>query len=337
MNFSALLRRRFLSPFVGVGLLPLSAALHAAPATPDAEIDRQLSVTLSVEAQQTWKADPEGSRGSTSQSYQFVTVLRSDGRLEAVNYLDPDLNRRMRIKLAYMKREGMAGTQKAPVTLAEKQALASQLLTEKLACKGDILCTSKVNRKFAAILATADSGDGGAPEAPDDILEGEGRYLIFFPFDGCPSRIVSKYTARVEGIIARDRERKKLRPFVLQRDADSAGSALDQRALCSHYTATIDTREQKMYWDNLYIPAAIGVAVLKDGEVTQRSEQEFPVPSPVMDWVFKTLRYAPLSGSASATLPLPEPIDGDWGVPGKIDGSVKVNLKWAFTETGATK
>lgn len=326
MNTSAA-SRRLLLPLLGTVLM------LTAPAGRAAEIDRQLSVTISVDGQQTWKADPEGSRGSTTQSYQFVTVLRSSGRLEAVNYLDPDMDRRMRIKLAYMKREGMAGTQRAPVTQAEKQALATNLLTEKLKCKGDILCTNKVNQKYALILATEEAG--GESEAPDDILEGEGRYLIFFPFDGCPSRIVSKYTAHVEGIIARDRERKKLRPFVLQRDANSAGSALDQRALCSHYTATIDTKEQKMYWDNLYIPAAIGVAVLKDGEVTQRTEQEFPVPGAVMDWVFSTLRYAPFSGSASTTLPLPEPIDGDWGVPGKIDGSVKVNLKWAFTEAGA--
>ncbi|MDB5986493.1 MAG: hypothetical protein JWR16_1546 [Nevskia sp.] len=333
----------FLLPWLLVGLL--SGLLLAAPlAVRAAELDRQLELKIDIEGQQTWKNALQSSKGSTKQHYELVTRLRTDGKLQGANLLDPDFDRRMAIKQEFLKRKGLEQAKRngavmnVPHTEEEKRLASAQVQQDMYKCNGDPDCMSSVVERYSAIFAQAaeDSEKPGKPNIGAQLLDQPGRYLFFFGYDGCPNRIHAVQTTHIEGEQAFDKAKKNLVPFSLQRDADSSGNAADQKSLCRRYTIVVDTEDNKIFVENVYLPSPLGVSVSTLNGHSDRQERELPLVEELLDWLTQTLKTAKASGNASATLRLTRPFDGNASVGGLFDGAAKVTLSWSFLPVTTT-
>ena len=306
-----------------------------------ASVERQLEIRIAVDGQQTWRNGLQWSKAITTQRYELVTRLRSDGQLQGANLLDPDMNRRIAIKQEYLRRKGLeeakranGGTLPIPQTDEEKKQVSAQAQQEMFNCKGDPDCMSAVVRRYSAIFASAAAPDGVTAGAA--LLDQAGRYLFFFGYEGCPNHIHATQSTHIEGEKAFDRARTSLVPFTLQRDADSAGDAADRKSLCWRYTAVVDTRDQQLFLDNVYLPSPHGTSLRTVHDSPQRSEEDLPPLAEALDWTSQTLRQAAESGAVSKTLNMGQPLDGNSTVGGRFEGPAKVTLTWSFLPLAAS-
>jgi hypothetical protein len=309
------------------------------------DVERQLEISITVDGQQTWRNGVQWSKATTVQRYDLSTRLRSDGKLQGANMLDLDMNRRIAIKQEYLRRKGLEEARRAdggappiPRTDEEKRQVSAQAQQELYNCKGDPDCMSSVVRRYSAIFAAAaPDGTPAGAEAAAALLDQPGRYLFFFGYDGCPNRIHATYQAHVEGEEAFDRARKNLVPFTLQRDADVAGDLADNKSLCWRYTAVVDTQNQQLFLDNVYLPSPRGSSVRTVRNSPQRSEEDLPPLAEALSWSSQTLRQAAESGAASATLNMGQPLDGNSTVGGSFEGPAKLTLKWSFLPVASSE
>jgi hypothetical protein len=168
-----------------------------------------------------------------------------------------------------------------------------------------------------ALIAAPASGDAA-------------RWLYFFGYAGCPTRIHIRNETHIAGERAYDHARRSLVPWSLDRSADTGGSAEDRAGLCQHYTATIDTRSGDVYLENLYLPSAPGSSVRSIHRSTERRDEQLPVPSEVLAWTSAQLLRTRETLAASASLVPHAPLDGDYTVMGDFDGRLDVTLSWSF-------
>lgn len=322
----------------------LGAGLALAPAALAAELDRQLEIELSVEGQQDWHNGQQWSKGGTTQHYKVSTRLRSDGKLQGANLLDLDFDRRLAIKQEYLRRKGLEEAKRAgggqvqiPRTDAERAQASQQAQLDMYKCNGDPDCMSAVVQRYSAVFATAPSADGkpAGSEAGAALLDQPGRYLFFFGYDACPSRMEATLATHVEGQIAFDRAGKNLVPFSVARQGQSSGNAADRKFLCRRYTAVVDTQEHRFYLDNVYLPSAHGTTVRTVHGSAQQHEEDLAPMGEALEWASQTLRQADESGSASATLALQSPLDGNATVGGLFSGPGKVTMTWSFLPVSA--
>jgi hypothetical protein len=315
-----------LSPFA------FCSAAHSAP------LERRLELSLDIEGQQDWHNGLQWSKATTRQHYELATTLRSDGVLRGANLLDLDMDRRLAIKQEYLRRQGLEEAKRAnggsiplPKTDEDKKRLSDQVQLEMFNCKGDPDCMYAVVRRYSAVLATA-----GTPGAPADngagatLLDGPGRFLFFFGYDGCPNQMHSTQATHTEGARAYDRARKNLVPFTSERNGDSTGNAADRKSLCWRYTAVIDTQDNKLFLDNVYLPSAHGSTIFTERGSPQTQEEDLPPLSEAMSWASQSLRQADASGATTATVNLSQPLDGNATVLGTFEGTAKLRLKWSF-------
>lgn len=306
-------------------------ALTAAPASA-APIERQLQIHITVDGKQDWKNALQWSKATTRQTYDFSTSLRSDGKLEGANLLDPDMNRRLAIKTEYLRRQGLEGLKAAGFNIASpdlQRQVSSAMQKENLACEGDTICRSEVGGKYATLMAAALEPDNSA------IFAGEPRYLFFSAYPGCVNKVHAVIKTQTKGETGYGRNKDKIFPYSLDQSGDHQGNAVELKSLCTFFTVVVDTKEQKMFVENVYIPASRGTAVRTEFGKTQTSEVEHPIPPPLQGWVNETLRHAAMSGSAAASLPLNLPLDGNSTVLGLFTGDAQVKLKWTWTPLAA--
>lgn len=292
-----------------------------------APVDRQLEIKISVSGNQDWRNALEWSKGSTRQRYEFTTALRSDGRLEGANLLDPDTETRFAIKTEYLRREGVRKLQAAgidPKSPDLMKDLSAKVQMASFTCKGDPVCVANSRIKFAEMMAAAVEPDNSV------LFEGEPRYQFFFGYPGCTNtiRAANQYEAR--GETANGREKDKVSPFALSWSGDWAGSELHRQSLCTYFTVVLDTKEQKIYVENVHIPEARGKVTRTEFGRTQTEEGELLMPAPLQGWVNETLRHTRLSGESKTVLPLTLPLDGNSTVLGDFTGELSVQLEWAF-------
>lgn len=307
------------------------AGLGGAVAAP---VDRKLSITITVDGQQDWKNALQWSKATTQQRYEFSTTLRSDGRLEGANLLDPDTETRLAIKTEYLRREGVKKLQaagidpKSPTLMTDLSRKAQQANFD---CKGDSVCISNTGLKFAEMMAAAVEPDNSA------LFEGEPRYQFFFGYPGCTNtiRAVNQYEAKGETAYGRNKD--KIFPYTLSWSGDSNGSEVDRQSMCTYYTVVLDTKEQKLFVENVHIPESRGKVLRTEFGKTHTTEDELLMPAPLQGWVNETLRHAALSGEAEARLPLNLPLDGNSTVLGLFTGEAKTTLKWSWTPVGPAK
>ena len=292
-----------------------------------APVDRQLEIKISVSGTQDWRNALQWSKATTQQRYEFTTTLRSDGRLEGANLLDPDTAIRLAIKTEYLRREGSRKLRAAgidPQSPELMKDLSDRAQKASFNCKGDPVCISDTGLKFAEMMAAAVEPDNSV------LFEGEPRYQFFFGFPDCTNtiRAVNQYEA--QGETAYGRKKDKVFPYALSWSGDWAGSELDQQSLCTYFTVVLDTKDQKMYVENVHIPEAHGKLTRTEFEKTQTKESDLPMPAPLQGWVNETLRHSTLQGETRAVLPLNLPLDGNSTVMGDFTGELNVLLKWSF-------
>lgn len=293
-----------------------------------APVDRTLEIKLTVQGHQDWVNELQWSKATTRQSYEFSIPLRSNGRLEGANILEQDRDLRLAIKTEFLRRQGLERLKASgldPDSPQLQQDISKSMQQEIFDCKGDSVCMAETHGKYASILAAALEPDNSA------LFEGEPRYRFFFGYDGCPTTIRAAHDTQVEGETGYGRKKDKIYPFALSMKGESAGSAEDLSTLCLSYTSVFDTKESKLFVENVDVPNARGTITRTEfGETSNRDDQELPVPGVVLEWVNATLREAPPSGQAQAKLPLYLPLDGNSTVLGQFTGEVDARLQWAW-------
>lgn len=297
-----------------------------------APVDRKLHISISVDGQQDWKNVAQWSKATTTQSYDFSTTLRSDGKLHAANLLERDTELRLAIKSEYLRQQGtqklraMGIDPKSPTLVQELSARAQKASFD---CQGEPVCMSGTGSRFAELMAAAVEPDNS------HLFEGTPRYQFFFGEPGCSNtiRAVNKYEAN--GETGRGRKNDKLFPYRLSYDGDYAGSERERSSLCHFFTVVHDTAEHKIMVENTYIPQARGRITRTEYGKTNTAEGDLPLPPPLQDWVNETLRHAAPAGEASAVLPLNLPLDGKSTVLGSFTGEARTTLKWSWTDPAA--
>lgn len=324
-----------MNPFrLSIAFLLLATTLPAFAAP----IERELSLTLSVDGSQSWRNGKQWSKSTTQQRYEISTRLVSDGRLYVDNLLDADRERRMRIKsefytyrgLVELKRE-FAGRLPSYAEVSHRvSGESAEVLQARARCVDAADCPSVVAERFSAITALQHN----TPAELDDFIasydEPGGRYMVFSGSAGCANRMRLTQRSHFAGEQAYDRDKKKLQAFTLDWTADSQGNAVDQRNLCERYVAVIDTASGQLHLENAYMPLLRGKVVQVIAGVSRQSEADLPVPYEVMRWVNEHLAQAAESGRRNTTLRLTRPLDGNATVLGEFDGSAQVDLSWSF-------
>lgn len=306
---------------LAVSLLVATGAAQAA------DVDRYFSVLITVDGNQNWRNALQWSKATTTQRYEFGTGLRSDGKLWGGNINDLDQDRRMVIKTEYLRQKGMSTIRASgfdPNSPTLQQDLSTRAQKDSFGCAGDSVCISEVGARYAAMMAAA-------VEPPNPgALGGDPRYQIFGGYPGCPNKIHDTQQSDTTGETAWGRKKDHIYPYTLKTTADYAGSDTDRKSMCTFFNVVIDTTEQQMYVDNVYVPSARGRILRTEFGKTSDTEGDLPVPPAVLEWVNATLRKAPLSGKADTTVPLTLPLDGNSTVLGAFEGSAKVHLEWSF-------
>lgn len=301
-----------------------------------APIERELHFVVTVEAEQTWKKnDPrypgdQWSKGTTRQRWEVRTRLRSDGKLQVRDLLDPDVNARMEAKIVFLARQAKALIERSgqpfavPRTEAEKSALMRRMQEQIMGCKAEPVCTHELTMQYSALMAAIEFP--GALE--DDTVPAQ--YLYFLPFKGCPEESHVSLSMAIDGV-RYNKDVDRLVPFSERRSADTV-NASDGLALCEHFTAVIDTKDPKglVRQETIFVPRPEGVAEYTEREHTSRTPGPQPLVGAALNWVNDSLRHAPASGTASATVPLPLSLNGNSTWLGIWQGSAKVTLQWSF-------
>lgn len=316
----------------GLGLM-VSAFAVAAP------IERELVVVATIEATQDWKKnDPkypgdQWSKGTATQRFEVRTRLRSDGKLELRNLLDPDQALRLEAKTIYLARqakkvlEAQGQDVKLPTTPEEKSAFMQQMNRKLLACNSNQLCQFEIQIQYAALMAAIQY-----PEALEEETE-PGRYLYFMPYAGCTGQARTTLNMTIEGV-RYNKDSDKFVPFKETHTADSTTVQEDGIPMCRRYTAVIDTQDAQrpMLQETIHIPRPMGVTEYTENNHTAREERSQPLIMAAVDWINAELRHAKPEGEARTELPLALPLNQNATWLGLWTGTAKVHLKWSFRE-----
>ena len=310
-----------------VRMLALAAMLLAGDAVAAPYVFRTLDIRIKIQGHQEWRNGPQWARTATRQRYEFQTTLRSTGKLEGANLLDPDPQRRIALKAEYLRRSGVAQIHAAgfdPAAADVEAQLSQRMDEESQACGPDPDCIIRVSTKFAPLLAAAGLPDNSR------MFEGAPRYLFFFGYPACPNRVRAIAELHLKGEATRTGKKDQLKPFVIEVSGDSSGTAQEQASLCELFTAVLDTQTNRLQVENVYLPAARGIGTRTQYGTTFTRQQEVPVPPPLQGWVNQQMRSAATQGSAQSTLLLNLPLDGDSSVLGTWSGAADASLSWRF-------
>jgi hypothetical protein len=312
---------------VALGALAISASAQSA--VPQPYLFRQLTITIEARGDQNWSNPPQFAATSTEQRYRIKTSLRSTGKYEGANLLDPDLKRRSMLKAEYLRRSGMAQIRAAgidPSGPGLEKRLQQQLDQQLDACGMSPDCIIGANARFAPMIMAAGLPDNSA------MFSGEARYLFFFGYRGCQNEVQAIGELHLKGEATRTGKKGDLKPFVLDIVGESEGTPEERRSLCERITLVLDTKTKQLQVENVYFPAAVGVANRIQYGGTSSREQEVPLLPPLQGWANEILRNAPVKGSSTASLPLTLPLDGDSSVLGSWDGRATVSIQWSLDE-----
>lgn len=311
-------------------------ALMASPCIYADAIVRDLHYLVTVDATQNWKKnDPEypgeqWSKAWTKQTYELKTQLRSDGKLEVRNLLDPDLEARLEAKVVRLARQAKSKLDASgqpftiPQTEAERSEFSKKMNAELLACNAEPTCYNDTMLTYAAIMAAVDY-----PEALEEETV-PGQYLYFEPFHGCTESSRIQLKTEIEGI-RYNKTSDKFVPFKETHEADTV-NASDGLRLCGHFLAVIDTKAESksMYQETIFVPRPEGLTTYTESGHTSRTKEPQPMPMAVTDWMTERLRRAEPSGTDTVELPLVLPLNGNATWLGKWKGTAKVTMTWSF-------
>lgn len=300
-----------------------------------AGVERELSIQLVVEGNQSWRNALQWSKSTTRQRYELTTRLRSDGRLYAENLLDPDMEKRVRIKGEYYTYQGLLqlkreNSGRLPVAGALSTEISAESLKSNPGCIPGVDCPGASPERFTAIAALQDNASAELEKFMKSYETPGGHWLYFMGYAGCPNRLQLSYQAHFAGEQAFDHDKKRLQPFAMDWTAESQGTAEEQKSLCQRYVITLNTATGEMNIENAFIPSPHGISARKTGSGIDRRDADLPPPYEVMRWTDELLHKARETGSQNATLKLTHSLDGNASVLGLFDGAAKVSLVWSF-------
>jgi len=309
--------------------MTISTAAVASP------IERQFDLRVDVDATQSWRNALQWSKATTQQHYDISTRLRSDGRLYADNLLDPDMNRRIRIKGEYYLYQGLLQLKhenggRLPASGAMSSEISAESLQRTPGCIMGVDCPGASPERLSAIAALEDNTPAELETFMKTYDKPGGQWLYFMSYSGCPNRLQLGYQAHFAGEQAFDHDKKRLQPFQMDWAAKTQGTTEEQQSLCRHYVITLNTVTGDMYVENAFIPSPRGVSVRTTGRGNDRREVDLPPPYEVMRWVDDLLHKAADTGKQQAKLHLVQPLDGNSSVLGLFDGTANVSLSWSF-------
>lgn len=325
--------------------LPMALACLLVATAPHAAAGQlgRLTVEISVEGAQSWKAGNDYGNAKISERYRVVTHVKSEGELSSVNVIDPDYARKQLAKAAAVQHrvaqaQGQSGAAvTAPKTPADQQAFAAKMQKEQAACGSDAQCLMALMSKYQPVLTAMSMQASGVPAADVDAVdldaEDEARFLDFFGYEGCPTEIEMHIDNHADGAYA---DVGGMVPWKESYVADDRGTDIARKMQCLSQQTVYDVKDRKIYthgfglptphgrhtyWDRLHGDRMFGDAP-KDTEISVNSE--------ALSWVAEQLRLAPASGTRSTTL-TPERARGGVVTAGATNsGAIKVSLKWNF-------
>ncbi|GAC1633281.1 MAG: hypothetical protein NVS9B10_28470 [Nevskia sp.] len=325
----------------GFAAAPAPLALTPPPAAAPKPVERQFELRMTLTGTQRWKNELQSTEATTAQDYALSTRLRSNGFLYSDNLLDTDQQARLEIKQQYYARQGLLRLKaenggQLPATVEDVTRLGERYRENSL-CKDDFECNNRSIERIAAITAIRSN----TRQALEEFLAAPGgadepRYLYFFGYAGCPTRIHVSYAVHVEGRRAYDKEKKKLVPYSLERKADTPGNDVDRKTLCEKYIATVDTKTGTVYVENLFIPSPPGSSERHIDSSVEKLALDLPPPAELLNWSSAKLRENRDSGHEKVVLPLTTPLDGDRTVQGRFDGQLNLDFSWSFKPVAAT-
>jgi formylglycine-generating enzyme required for sulfatase activity len=300
-------------------------------------LERELTAHVTVSGSQSWRNGVQHTEGSTAQDFMLSTRLRSDGVLYGDNLLNPDINARMLIKQQYLARRGLIRLKalnggRLPHTAEELAALSAKLQAAAPDCQRDAHCEDNDTvEQMAALDALRDNRVEDLEALMAAPATGDAaRWLYFFGYAGCPTRIHISSETHIAGERAYNHARTHLVPWSLDRSADTPGSAADQATLCRHYVATVDVRSGDIYLENFYMPSPPGSTHLVRHNHVEDRQEELSIPAELLVWANAKLQRPGEALEAADTLPANAPLDQDYTVLGTFSGSLKVGLSWSF-------
>ncbi|MES2682010.1 MAG: hypothetical protein V4650_00685 [Pseudomonadota bacterium] len=319
-----------------VQLPPPVAGLHI-----DRQHERELSLVVDMELAQTWKKnDPQypgeqWSKATGRQHYEIVTRLRSDGKLEVRNLLDPDKATRLKAKTIHLARQAKKQLEangepfQLPTTPAGLRALDARRSREYHACKGEAACVRTTQLRYAAIYAALQYPEALLPDTEPGVFH------YYLPYPGCPGRSRVSMSLSTEGV-RYNKDSDKFVPFSERRSADTVDFS-DGLQLCDHFAAVIDIEDaaKPMYQETIYIPSMFGPTEYTENGHTSREEQSQIFPTEVLDWIGIYLSQAPVFGALETTLPITLPLNGNATSLGRWTGTAKLKMRWSFRDVSA--
>lgn len=332
------------------------------PAVQAAELVRDFSVVVTMDATESSKDGQDWSKTVRKHRYEFATRLRSDGELGTYNPKDPAEAAKSMALAGAVQRKVQAAQARAPKPAGPAKSMeqiAADMQKAQAACAGNQQCLMKLAMQMStpdmqAQMRAAQAAAGEqqckaqyadatqrqqclqalgvvAPQAPagqdDDALlaaEPEARYLQFVGDGQCPQRIKVSIDDRTEGAYA---DVQGMVPYTIEQKANWAGDAQTQQLLCLSHSPVLDTRANLIWFDTVGVPTPRVTYIHTERGRSERNDNaEMSLPDGVAEWIDETLRRGPPSGTRSAVLPLFRSAQK----VGQVEGQAKVTATWSF-------
>lgn len=163
----------------------------------------------------------------------------------------------------------------------------------------------------------------------EEEVEAEARFLLYTGQLDCPATVSVKIEEKVEGAYA---DVGGMQPYTQTFTAESTGNRDQLNMLCVGSSSTLDIKDNILYRSALGFPGVTGHYVFNEtnrGNIQDdRNAQHKALPTIVSDWVFNTLRVAPVKGTTKTTLTPTEPVLTRVGVYDNYKGKVDVEITW---------
>jgi hypothetical protein len=165
----------------------------------------------------------------------------------------------------------------------------------------------------------------------EEEVEPDNRYVFFMGDMQCPSTLEISVEERMEGEYA---DVGGMQPYTMTYTANSSGEQPERDMLCVSSTSVLDIKDGMLYRSSLGFPEVTGHYVFHEanrGNLQDDNESRHSaLPTIVSDFVFDTLRVAPVRGHVKTTLVPTTPVVTRINNFGGYEGSIEVDITWDF-------
>jgi hypothetical protein len=182
----------------------------------------------------------------------------------------------------------------------------------------------------AATMAKIQAAQRGEFSDEEEVTP-EPRYLMFIGAMDCPATLSIEVDEKLEGAYA---DVGGMQPYTMTFTGKSSGTEAERDMQCVSNNSVLDTKDMKLYRSTLGFPEMKGHYILHEKNrgnlINNADSTHSALPTLVSEYVFNTLRVAPVKGHSQTTLTPTEPVLTRSGPYGNYQGSVTVELSWNF-------